>query len=304
MSKILEDIRKDIESNIKLYNAALKENNFTKMTAAETALKKSEQDYIEQKQNEIFSECKKTGNPVLEAAKIYKFNYVSHKVERIDGRITGFSLVEDKTRQLDLVKLCKYCEISHLWEYKVEKMNSLLCMRAAKELGMSDSEVKQIDGLFYMQEYARKEEMGAVPTSNSQLVKLLQLVLDAILFEEGDKAGMNKWRCNAHDIAYLLMCYTKRGKQELTVTVAKNNVVIGLVMDVLHRIVTNSVYGIDYRMVKGASKVSTPETKPAKEPAKKEAAKKRTPAKKAKAEDEVTIPRPAKAEADSESAAA
>ena len=158
--------------------------------------------------------------------------------------------MRERRAQIDLVKLCKALGIAHLWEYKVEKFGNLLCMRAAKELGWSDAQIKQIERLYYCNALSRKEDMGTVPTSNNQIVKLLQQVIDAVLPLDAE-TGKSKYRCNSHDVAYLLMAYTKRnGKKKLTIEVAKNSFVHRLVMDVMHRIVTGATYDLKYQMRK------------------------------------------------------
>lgn len=66
---------------------------------------------------------------------------------------------------------------------------------------------------------------------------------------EDNGKGKNTHRVNNHDVAYLLMCYTKRGKKVLSVAVAKNAYIHRLVLDVMHRIVTGKAYDLEYRMV-------------------------------------------------------
>lgn len=251
MSEILNAKGKDVRECIALYNAALRENDFAKMARIESELKEAEKAYATQSQNELFDVCKKSENPVLKAVELYTYPILAHKRVMDDGVFIGFELVEDRVKQLDLVKLCKWCDMSHLWEYKVERLGNLLCMRVANELGLSKAQVAQIEKLYYMNALARKAEMtGAVPTSNTQLVKLLQEVIDSILFVAGDNPEMNKYRCNNRDVAYFLACYTKRGRKELSVSVAKNSYVHTLVMDVMHRIVTGKVYDVEFKMVK------------------------------------------------------
>ena len=86
---------------------------------------------------------------------------------------------------------------------------------------------------------------------------------------EDNGKGKNVFRVNNHDVAYLLMCYTKRGKKTLTVAVAKNAYIHRLVLDVMHRIVTNKSYDLEYRMVSADKAKKNADTKEVKaEPAK------------------------------------
>ena len=251
MSKATESLRKDIEVRINAYNALIaKKGDFAAMNRVEAELKEAEAAYADQQMREAFDWCKKQDDPILAAVTKYSYPVLAHRLNREEGIVTGMELVEDRTKQIDLVKLCKALSLNHLWEYKVERLGNLLCMRAAKELGWNDDQIRQIERLYYCNALSHKEEMGAVPTSNNQIVKLLQMVLDAVLPMDA-KTGKAKYRCNSHDVAYLLMAYTKRnGKKKLTIEVAKNAFVHRLVMDVMHRIVTGATYDLKYQMVK------------------------------------------------------
>ena len=283
MSKALETLRKDIEVRINAYNVLIaKKGDFAKMNQIEGEIRDAEAAYAEQQMREVFEECKKQPEPILAAVKRYDYPVLSHRLIREDGVITEMVLVEDRTKQIDLVKLCKALGLSHLWEYKVEKFGNLLCMRAAKDLGWSDGQIKQIEKLYYCNALSRKEEMGTVPTSNNQIVKLLQQVIDAVLPADPE-TGKAKYRCNSHDVAYLLMAYTKRnGKKKLTIEVAKNSFVHRLVMDVMHRIVCGLAYDLKYQQIrKDEAEGKKPEV-PAPQKAKK-----------TETSETVSIPRPA-----------
>lgn len=257
MSKVLESLRRDIEVRIDAYNKQIvKKGDFAVMNRIESEIRDAEVAYGEEQMRETFSWCKKQEEPILAAVKRYDYPVLAHRLIREEGIVTGMELVEDRTKQIDLVKLCKVLGMSHLWEYKVERFGNLLCMRAAKELGWSDAQIKQIERLYYCNDLSKQEDMGTIPTSNNQIVKLLQQVIDAVLPMD-EVTGKSKYRCNSHDVAYLLMAYTKRnGKKKLTIEVAKNSFVHRLVMDVMHRIVTGSVYDLKYQMKKEDSAVT------------------------------------------------
>ena len=189
---------------------------------------------------------------------MHSYLVVSHRIKREEGTVIGFEIVEDKVRQIDLIKFCEFCKLPTNWKYKVEKFNQLLALRTANELKMTKAQIKKICDSFYMSDLARQVEMGATPDSNTAICKQLQQVVDAILFEDNGK-GKNVHRVNNHDVAYLLMCYTKRGKKVLSVAVAKNSYIQRLVLDVMHRIVTHKAYDLEYRMVSAekAKKISS-----------------------------------------------
>ncbi len=262
MSAKCMEIRGTLVSLINNYNEALKAKNLDDMNAIERAIRDTETEFAAQSQDDLFSECRKAANPILEGVKRYTYPILKHKLTRDGEVITGMDLVDDREKQIDLVKLCKFCNLPFLWAYKVEKAGELLCVRAAKELGMTTEEIKKISKTYRMDKVAREVEMGGTPTSNSQICKLLQMVIDSIIFED-DGNGKNKYKANSHDVAYLLMCYTKRGRKQLSVTVAKASFLHGLVVDVLHRITCDLKYGLEYQMIREKKAEKATDAEPA-----------------------------------------
>ena len=248
MKKIVTERRTAIIEKIDEYNEALKENDAAKMGRIEQELKEAESAYSEAKCKEVFKELKQADNPIKAAVEKHSYLVVSHKTIREDGVVKGFEIVEDKPRQIDLVKLAKSCNVSPMWEHSVQRFNQLLAMRTAKDLKMSNAQIKKICDSFYMSDLARQIDLGGTPDSNRSIGKQLQLLVDGILFEDDGK-GKNIYKVNSHDVAYLLKCYTRRGKKTLSVAVAKNAYMYRLVLDIMHRIVTGKSYDLEYRMV-------------------------------------------------------
>ena len=256
MAKTLEEMRKEIEGLASEWQKALIANDAAQMNDLENQMKSLEGEYAEEMRKDVFTECRNAEKPMTAAITRYSYEVIGHKVIREDGMVTGME-VTFRDKQIDLAKFAKFCDVPPLWTYMAEKFGNLMCMRAAKELGLTPAEVKKIEGLYYMNALAKTAEMGGVPTSNNQIVKLLQSIIDEVLKKEvGEK---NPYRANSHDVAYLLMCYSKRSNRKiLTVSVAKNSFVISLIMDIMHRLVTGKVYGIDYQMQKSDKKADEP----------------------------------------------
>lgn len=242
------------------YNEAVASNDAQRIASAKGDVDKALEDCNKQIMLNVFADCKKAENPVLAAIKTYSYNIMGVKIDKDTNLM---EMTSDKSRQIDLLKFFRWCNMSHLWEYKVAKMNQLMCLRVCKELGMTPEEISRVKGLYYLKEAAKAEEMGAVPTSNSQIVKLLQMTIDAILFIDDGK-GHNKIRAISRDASYLAMVYAKRSnKNKHCVTVARDNFMTTLIMDVMNRIVTNGVYGVDgYKPVKADKPTKTTAAEP------------------------------------------
>ena len=109
-----------------------------------------------------------------------------------------------------------------------------------------------------MNKLAREIDLGGTPDSNTQICKQLQMVVDAIIYEDNGK-GKNLYRVNNHDVAYLLMVYTQRNNKKVcSVRIAKNSYMHKLVLDVMHRILTGKVYDLEFQMTKNKSEKTEP----------------------------------------------
>lgn len=271
IKKIIREDYEQIEMKINEYNEALKENDLTKANKALQDLKDAEAAYADAKCMEVFAELAKTENPVKAAIAKHSYSVVSHKVKHEENQPAFFEITGDKVRQIDLVRFFEYIKESTMWKYSVERFNQLLALRAANELKMTKDQIKKICDSFYMNSLSRQIDMGKTPDSNTAICKQLQQVFDEILYEDND-SGKNIYRVNSHDVAYLLMCYTKRSnKKLLTVSVAKNVYMHRLILDIMHRVVTGKTYDLEYRMISDNKAKKVNEEKVVSEPVKAEA---------------------------------
>ena len=115
-------------------------------------------------------------------------------------------------------------------------------MRVANELGLNKAEINEIATSYYMKKAARKIAEGKPAISNNELCKRLQNLINDIL-------ASDEFKCNNHDIKYLLLTYARKGKRALSLAVSKDGQLCMLVADVLHRIVTGGKYSVDYRKI-------------------------------------------------------
>ncbi len=127
-----------------------------------------------------------------------------------------------------------------------------MCLRAAKELG---ADVKAIAKSYYLQDAVKKIEMGATPTSNTQVCKLLQRVIDEMLPNE-DADGKAIYKCNNYDVRYLDDLYGKKStKAILTVKVSNDGFLRRILVDIAYRLITDGKYGVDgYKTIKEENK--------------------------------------------------
>lgn len=245
--KTLDTLQSQLVGQVDDYNKALANKDLTVMNALESAIKDTEAEYAEMKALAVYRSLYVEGNPVetIKAAVVqYGYEILGHHDKKEDDVILEREVIA-KSRQIDLLKMCKYLSLPIHWQYTVEKLNQIMTLRAAQELKVP---VETVATTYFMEEQAKSIDLGKTPTSNTALCKAIQQVIDEILFE--DDGGKNKFKANNHDVAYILMLYTKKGKATLSVATAKHDFMRRIIMDVIHRIVTDKQYGLEYKKVK------------------------------------------------------
>jgi hypothetical protein len=253
----LEVLKAEIEQKVETATKELKEKKFDLLAATLAELKKSEKDYEKVVVQNISDRLLKEEFPVIAAIKEYSYVTLRHKEvkEENTGLIIGYE-VSNTIRQIDLLKLCKYGKLDDTWEYVVSKLNQLFCLRTAENLGLPVAEIAKT---YYLKEQAKKIEMGGTPTSNTQLVKALQFVVDAIIFKPGEN-GKNVYKVVTPHVNYLLMLYAKKGKAALSIATAKDDFLRRLIMDITHEILTGNKFSLEYKTADTKATADKPAT--------------------------------------------
>lgn len=248
-----DTVRKDFEA----LNQAIKEGkSATDVDRLEKTLKESEDGFNAYQKSIFLNKLAETENPVLEALKNREYPIVSHKpLKDDDGTIIGYHLAmpEDKdakTKLIDIVDVCKKVDLSTEWQYDIQHLNLLLTVKTAQELGYTAEQIAKVNDSYAMSKVARQIKDGQTPTSNTQIQKLMQDCIDAILFIDDGK-GANTVKANNRDFKYASVCYGRRSRA-LVVKVPNHNEMKNIIYDIMQRIVTNGVYTVDYKMMKGA----------------------------------------------------
>ncbi len=287
----IADVRADLEKSINAYNAAVNDEN-TKAAELEKLNNEAaelEKEYARTAFHAVALELLDNPAPMLAAATALNFETLKHKDAEDENGIKSRKLVT-ADRPLDFVSLESFFTergkkfgAEAAWVYKVAAFNRLLCMRTAESIG---ADVKTVAEKFATPTQARDIKLGKTPTSNTQLLKQLQIIIDSMLYEEGEKG--NIYKANSHDVGYLLSLYAKKGRGVLSVAAARPKYLEKLIAEILHRIVTEKAYNIEFKEKKerAGGKIE-PKTagavESAKKSAKKSSAKAQTKAKATKA---------------------
>jgi len=257
VEKNIEKLTADLNALVERARSFIKQGKLAKLGETEDEIRKTEKDLAKMISFEVFAELLKTDDPIYNAIRLFAYNIPKHKMVREKGSTKIVDIaVESKSVVIDLLALCNYSkgkgkELSSEWQYTAAKVNQLLCLRVAQDLKCSPQEMDAICKTYFLKEEARKINLGGVPTSNNQLTKLLQKCIDEIVFKAGED-GKNTYKCNNHDVAFLLNAYARKDKKELfTITVSKDGYFRQVVMEVVKRIIENGRYGVNgYKTIK------------------------------------------------------
>lgn len=253
----IEIAKEKYDVALKAANDALAANPID-YAAYETAianLTEAEKDYASHAANALYDECGKKENPIIEVIKAYAYDTIGHREVRSKEKADNNRILSvdptTKERQIDLLAFCRRVKLDADWQYTASKFNQLMCLRAAKQLGLSIDEIKGISTSYFLQDAVKKIEMGGTPTSNTQVCKLLQRVINEMLPNE-DESGKTIYKCNNYDVAFFDDLYGKKSnKARLTIRVSNDSFLRRILVDIAHRLVTGGKYGVDgYKKVK------------------------------------------------------
>ena len=235
----LAQLKSEVGEIVKTYNDAIQNGRFEESTKADTAMTEKINEYTATVRDMCFEDCKATDDPMLAAVRTLSYVTIGVKDEKKGDDKVPVRTVVDKERAIDLLKLDKYCGgigADPNWMHVAQKMNFLLTAQKAKDLGLDPAKVNDS---YAMSEIARQFEMGKNPTSKTNLLKTLQMVVTAMV---GDG-----YKATSHDVNFLLSVYSKKNRKALTVSCANHRNFRGYVMEVCHRIVTGKSYELEYK---------------------------------------------------------
>lgn len=244
-------LRAKADEQVKAFNEAFQSGNFTESVKIEDELTQTVNEYTSEVRKMCFDACKATENPMLTAVTLLSFMTIATKDEKVGEGKVPVRVIVDKERQIDLYKLHKYIDggIGHdkNWLYIAEKFNALMTVAAAQDIGMKGPTgkpitPKEICDSYAMSAIARDIDLGKAPTSDTAMLKQLQVVIAAMIGEE--------YKVTTHDLKFLKKVYTKKSKKALTITTANHKYLRGYLADICHKLVTGKTYDAEYKRVK------------------------------------------------------
>lgn len=197
--------------------------------------------------------------PMIAAIKKLTVDALSVKVKsnKDTGVVESIGVAQPKNgRDIDLTDFEDWAitagyprvSVSAQWRHRVEKFNHVMCVRAGLDIS-GEAAAALIRGSYKLSADARSCEM-ADPTSNREAVKLLQSIVDQIVFVDSGKKSkdgeaLNTIKVDERDLKYIkyLMCSRGAG---LHVGLPKAATMRNLITKAINKNITARDYAFDF----------------------------------------------------------
>ena len=238
----MTQLKNEVEKLVVSYNEAYQNAKFDKAIKIDEQLTEKVNEYTSVAREMAFEACKATDDPMLEAIKRLTFTTIGVKDQKDEDTDVPVRVLIEKEKIIDLVKLDKFCKgigKDKNWDDVIQKFNFLMTYQVATDLGLDP---KEVSDSYAMSEIARQIEFGKTPTSNTNMLKTLQAIVNAMIGDE--------YKATSHDVKFLYYTYARRGRKALTVACANHKNMREIAMLICNRIVEGKTYSVDYKKIK------------------------------------------------------
>jgi hypothetical protein len=228
-------------TELKTLDNALKGDDLAAIEAARTTVKEAVDKTNEQIRSEYYANFLETDNPFLEAIKV-EFLDVYRLVEKLKDDVASAEILPRK-ELIDLEAFEKsvtnrQLAVNGQWIFWVEKFAYVVGARATKDIG---GNMDKFANAFKISATAKECDIGATPTSNRQMTKQLQTIIDGIVFvDNGD--GLNELKAETRDVARIITVACRDAKDSNNVVMPRAKTVRNLIVKAMNRIALNGTY--------------------------------------------------------------
>jgi len=253
--KTLAEIREDANTAVNILNGVILNTDKTEITLAEAEAKVAETlDAYTQRSKELtFESLAGAPKPMLAAIKKLNYDVLVKKSEKNGATGVVTYSITDGTQQIKLTEFDKTTKSAA--DSNWTNIATAFCLQATYktclDLGEKMAAVrKKLESTYLISDVARKIEMGQTPNSKTQMTKNLQSVLDAVV-------GTDVAKVTTKDLEYVYTLMNRRGGCGVISTPTLKSVEI-LLMDILHTIITNKTYVVNYQQKKVSTVADNP----------------------------------------------
>lgn len=244
----MAEARCHLTESIAKWNASQRESNKELERVADKECEDAKAAFNKASKMAFYEKCFDTADPLYEAIEMLTYQSIGWSESQPKESQFVERKIKEGTTVVRLDALNKYAEENvgrHIgaetdWKFAIEKFNQLMTFYAAQQLGIDP---KSIADSYRISELARQVELGKTPTSNTQVLKELQQIIEKML-GKGDEE--RKFNATSHDANYVQMTFARTSKAALAVKAKNPKQMYETVAQVCHRIVTGKNYKLEY----------------------------------------------------------
>lgn len=246
----MTQLRADADSKLQEYNRLYLDGEIEQALAMAGEVGETCNQYTARAKRKCYLLCLENEDPMRAACEKLEYATIAVKDEKTDEDSIPVRRLTSRTRPIDLLDLHKLAKdrglggigVNHDWNAYVQKLNLLMTVLTAKELGVPADRMKEINDSYNMSVIAHSIELGENPTSNTKMLKTLTTVVRAMIGEE--------YKPISKDVKFVEYAYRKKSRRALTITVANHKTMRNLLMEVCNRLITDGVYDVDCKEIK------------------------------------------------------
>lgn len=245
----MPEIKATVEELVRQQNELLADEKISEAHAMNETVDQLVNRYTNLARSECFKELLASENPMHAA--VLKLTYQSIRVKETEDKETGVitRTVIDVDKDIDLLALNKQSKdgigADKGWFHKIQKLNYLLAVAVGQSIGdpkWDTQNLPKISDSFVMTDIARGLSFGKTPTSNTQILKTLTNIVQAMIGEE--------FKPTSHDVAFLRECYSRKDRTAKTVQLPNHKSFCLMMRDVCNNCMTKSGYAANSKAVK------------------------------------------------------
>lgn len=204
-----------------------------------------------------FEELLVEENPLISAITKLNINIKRAKLTKAEGVNVRVYSLEDSELRIDIKEFEKYSKkqltSNKDWHHAISKFNYLLLTYMVENLmrnkELKESELARVRDNYHMKEIAKAIDLGETPTSNTQMLKQLNLIIGNIIGKDY-KINNKAVKATSHDVFWLERVYLKKGKTALTAIAINDNQLRGIITEIIHGLLTGKEYKVESKYVK------------------------------------------------------
>lgn len=209
---VLDKAQVVVNEQMEIVRKALADKDLAAYNSAYTKLQNDVKELNKCIANNEYAKLLAKPAPITEAVNQFYIDCKKPKEDRSkDGEtIVGVNLVDKKAR-IDLEALCDFGKLDKTWVTHASELLSLLTLRETDVFNLSVSDLSSKS--FYFLRQVKAKQNGETPDSNTKIVRLLQTIIDEMIFVDNGN-GQNMYKCTNHDLMFIHDAITKMDAKE------------------------------------------------------------------------------------------